>query len=211
MPGLPQGAMPRTMPSLGPAVAMLDIGDIPVGLRVLDALAKEAEVTVGAAGTIQRGHYLILFGGEVEPVEMSFLRAKGVVGSSLEDAVMLPHAEERIVPSMMQGLIRWPASGDTLGVVQTGSPPTMMRAVDAALKGAEVQLVELRVADGLGGKAIATLWGELFDVEAAIALATDAMAKGNAARGSTTIIPRADETVVRAISSGTRFFGEWRG
>jgi microcompartment protein CcmL/EutN len=190
---------------------MLDIGDIPVGLRVLDALAKEAEVTVGAAGTIQRGHYLILFGGEVEPVEMSFVRAKGVVGPSLEDAVMLPHAEERIVPSMMQGLIRWPAVGDTLGVVQTGSPPTMLRAVDAALKGAEVQLVELRVADGLGGKAIATLWGELFDVEAAIAQATDAMARGNAARGSTTIIPRADETVVRAISSGTRFFGEWRG
>lgn len=190
---------------------MLDIGDIPPGLRALDALAKEAEVSVVSAGTIQRGHYLILFGGEVEPVEMSLNRALALAGAAVEDAVLLPHAEERIVPSMMRGLIRWPAPGDTLGVVQTGSPPTMLAAVDAALKGAEVQLVELRVADGLGGKAIANLWGELVDVQAAIELATDAMARGKSQRCSTTIIPRADDAVVQAISSGTRFFGEWRG
>lgn len=199
------------MHAVGPALAMLDIGDIPPGLRALDALAKEAEVSVISAGTIQRGHYLILFGGEVEPVEMSFRRALDLAGEAVEDAVLLPHAEERIVPSMMGGLIRWPAPGDTLGVVQTGSPPTMLAAVDAALKGAEVQLVELRVADGLGGKAIANLWGELVDVQAAIGFATDAMAKGKSQRCSTTIIPRADDAVVQAISSGTRFFGEWRG
>jgi bacterial microcompartment shell protein len=199
------------MQVVGPALAMLDIGDIPPGLRALDALAKEAEVSVVSAGTIQRGHYLILFGGEVGPVEMSFHRALALAGAAVEDAVLLPHAEERIVPSMMRGLIRWPAPGDTLGVVQTGSPPTMLAAVDAALKGAEVQLVELRVADGLGGKAIANLWGELVDVQAAIGFATDAIAMGKPQRCSTTIIPRADDAVVQAISSGTRFFGEWRG
>jgi microcompartment protein CcmL/EutN len=174
-------------------------------------LAKEADVTVGAAGTIQRGHYLILFGGDVHSVELSFQRALEVANQAVDDAVLLAHAEERIIPSMMDGLIRWPAPGDTLGVVQTSSPPTMLRAIDAALKGALVQLVELRVADGLGGRAIANFWGELVDVQAAIALANDAMAKGNAKRGSTTIIPRADDAVIKAIRSGTRFFGEWRG
>jgi len=190
---------------------MLDIGDIPPGLRALDALAKEAEVQVVSAGTIQRGHFLILFGGDVEPVRMACERAHVVAGSDIEDAVLLPHAEARIVPSLMRGRTRWPAPGDTLGVVQSGSPPTMLAAVDAALKGAQVELVELRVADGLGGKAIANLWGELVDVEAAIGIANDAMARGNPLRCSTTIIPRADEAVIRAISSGTRFFGEWRG
>ncbi len=196
---------------LGPAVAMLDIVDIPVGLQTLDVLVKEAEVTVGAAGTIQRGHYLILFGGEVEPVELAFERAVNHARGYLDDVVNLPYAEERLVPAMMNGQVRWPAPGDSLGVVQTGSPPTLLRAMDAALKGAQVELVELRMADGLGGKAFATLWGELVDVEAAIALATDAMAKGSSDRGSTRIIERADAAVVRAISSGTRFFREWRG
>lgn len=199
------------MHTVGPAVAMLEIGDIPPGLRALDALAKEAEVQVVSAGTIQRGHYLILFGGEVEPVSMSFDRAKDMAGDSLTDAVLLPHAEDRIVPVLMQGIVRAPGAGDTLGVLQTGSPPTMLAAVDAALKGADVELLELRVADGLGGKAIANLWGELVDVQAAVGFANNAIARGNLQRCSTTIIPRADETVVRAIASGTRFFGDWRG
>lgn len=201
----------QTLESAGPAVAMLDIADIPPGLRALDALAKEAEVDVISAGTIQRGHYLILFGGDVEPVRMAYDRARALASEALEDSVLLPHAEPRIVPSLMRGQVRWPAPGDTLGVVQTGSPPTLLAAVDAALKGAMVELVELRVAEGLGGKAIANLWGELVDVESAIAIAHDAVARGNASRCSTTIIPRADDAVVRAIRSGSRFFGEWRG
>src|SRR5262245_47746434 len=138
---------------------MLAIGDVPLGLRALDALAKEAPVLVLAAGTIQNGDYLIAFSGQVEPVELSLGRATRTAAAALVDVVLLPHAEERIVPSLRDGVVRFPAPGDTLGVVQTQSPPTLLRAVDAALKGALVELCELRVGDGLGGKAIATLWG----------------------------------------------------
>ncbi len=197
--------------SLGPAVAMIDISDIPPGLCALDALVKEAEVSVVSAGTIQRGHYLILFAGQVEPVGMSLDRALHLAGSAVVDSVMLPNAEPNIVPSLMTGRVSVPTTGDTLGVVQTGSPPTLLTAVDCALKGSMVQLMELRVAEGLGGKAFANLWGELVDVQAAITLAHEAIARGNAERSSTTIIPRADDVVVQAIRHGTRFFGEWRG
>ena len=190
---------------------MLDLADVPRGVRALDALAKEAPVQVFAAGTVQCGHYLILFGGQVEAVELAYLRAIEVATNALLDQVLLPRAEERIVPSMMDRVIRWPAVGDTAGLLQTGSPPTLVSAVDAALKGASVELVELRIAEGLGGKGIATLWGELSDVEAALGAAHAAMARGNSDRCSTSIVPRADDEVVRAISAGTRFFQEWRG
>lgn len=195
----------------GPALALLDIRDVPVGLRALDALAKEAPIEVLAAGTVQNGAYLILFGGDVEPVERSFLRAIEVAGGSVADRVLLAHAEERIVPAIVSQVIRWPAPGDTAGIVQTGSPPTLLRAVDSALKGAQVDLVELRIADGLAGKAIATLWGETHDVEAALSLANQAIARGVVDGSSTTIIPNADAELVRAIRTGTRFFREWRG
>jgi microcompartment protein CcmL/EutN len=83
--------------------------------------------------------------------------------------------------------------------------------VDAALKGALVELVELRVGDGLGGKAIASLWGETHDVEAAVAIACAAIARGRSEGSSTTVIPNADGAVGRALRGGTRFFKEWRG
>jgi microcompartment protein CcmL/EutN len=190
---------------------MLAIGDVPLGLRALDALAKEAPVLVLAAGTIQNGDYLIAFSGQVEPVELSLGKATRAAAAALVDVVLLPHAEERIVPSLRDGVVRFPAPGDTLGVVQTQSPPTLLSAVDAALKGALVELCELRVGDGLGGKAIATLWGETHDVEAAIALAEAAIARGRGEGSSTAVIPNADGVVGSAIRAGTRFFKEWRG
>lgn len=195
----------------GPALAMLLLGEIPRGLSVLDALAKEAEVEVLRTGTIQCGRYLILFGGEVGPVERSWRRALDTAGPSVVDEMLLPHAEARLAPAIGAGVMRWPAPGDTLGVLQAATPPTLVRAVDAALKGALVELVELRVGDGLGGKAIASLWGETHDVEAAIEIARASFEKALAAGASTAVIPRADPAVLEALGSESRFFKEWQG
>ena len=196
---------------------MLDVDDIPRGFAALDLLVKEAEVVVYSAGTVQSGRYLILFGGPVAAVEMSFDRAISVVGGAaraLVDAVLLPYAEARIAPAVLQGAQRWPSSeiqGDTLGVFQCGSSPTMLRCVDAALKGALVELIQLRVAEGLGGRAIATLWGETHDVEAAIELAERVLIDGNPRDWSAQTIRNVDPTVAERVGHGTHFFKEWRG
>jgi microcompartment protein CcmL/EutN len=196
---------------------MLQIADVPLGLRSLDALVKEAPVEVFAAGTVQSGHYLVAFGGGVEAVTRSFDRAQALAGGALTGRVLLADAEQRIVPAFRDGVVRWPAPGDALGVVQSGSCPVLLAAVDAALKGALVDLVELRVGDGLGGRALATLWGEIHDVEAAIELACRAISDQEGRRivaagvATTAVIPNADDDVRRAVGSGTRFFREWRG
>lgn len=209
------GATSRTF--AGPALAMMQIADVPRGLRALDALGKEAPVEVLATGTVQSGHWLIAFGGSVEETARSFDRAGVAARGAVLDQVLLADAEPRIVPAFRDQVVRWPAPGDTLGVVQSTSCPTLLAALDAGLKGAHVELVELRLADGLGGKAIATLWGDVHDVEAAIEQACAAIAR-QIERGSvapdaatTTIIPNADESVRRALGVGTRFFKEWRG
>jgi microcompartment protein CcmL/EutN len=200
-----------TEQSPGPALAMLLLGEVPPGLRVLDALAKEAEVEVLQTGTIHCGRYLILFGGEVGPVERSWRRALDAAGSHVVDEVFLPQAEPRLAPAIRAGVVRWPSPGDTLGVLQAATPPVLVRAVDAALKGALVDLVELRVGDGLGGNAIASLWGETHDVEAAIDLARASFGKSGVLGFSTAVIPRADPAVREALGSGSRFFKEFRG
>jgi microcompartment protein CcmL/EutN len=210
------GAHPHTP---GPALAMLEISDLPAGFAALDALAKEAPVVVIAAGTIQQGHYLVAFAGDVEPVELSFARAVGRAAGALVDAVLLPYAERRILPALRDGTVLYVGGvggieappGDALGVLQTATSPTLLRALDAALKGAEVELVELRIAEGLGGRALATLWGKQHDVEAAVELATEAFARGHREGCSTAVIANADREVGRSLRHGTRFFKELRG
>lgn len=125
--------------------------------------------------------------------------------------MMLANAEERIVPTLREGKVRDFGDGDTIGVVQCAAPPTLVRAIDAALKGAMVELIELRIGEGLGGKAIATLWGLSHDVEAAVGLANLAIARGRSDGSSTVVIPNADPVVREALAGGTRFFKEWRG
>lgn len=195
----------------GPAVALLELDGTPAGFVALDALAKEAPVAVIAAGTVQCGRFLIAFAGEVEPVEMSFDRATRVASYGMIDAVLLAHAEPRILPAIQRAHRRFPCPGDSLGVVQTSTSPTLLRAVDAALKGAEVDLVELRLAEGLGGRGLATLWGEQHDVQAAIELATEAFARGKSEGCTTSLVANADHEVSRALQTGTRFFKEFRG
>lgn len=195
----------------GPALAMIELSDMPSGLVALDALAKEAPVTVIAAGTIQCGHWLMAFAGEVYAVELAYERAHRVASSSIVDTVLLPHAEPRLLPALRDGSVRFPAPGDALGVVQTGSSPTLLRAVDLALKGAEVELVELRVAEGLAGRGLATLWGSQHDVMAALDLAREGFAAGRSQGATTALIANADPEVARALRAGTRFFKEFRG
>jgi len=205
----------------GPALALIEIGDVPAGLKALDALAKEAPVVVLGAGTLQGGHWLLSFAGEVDPVELGFARAMERAGAAVVDSVLLPYAEPRLLPALRDGTVYFPTVshegghphplGDALGVVQTGSPPTLLRAIDAALKGATVELVELRIAEGLGGRALALLWGNQSDVEAAIELATGAFSRGRREGCTTAVIANADPEVGRALRSGSRFFKEFRG
>jgi microcompartment protein CcmL/EutN len=201
----------RKSPHSGPALAMLVLSDIPAGLRALDGLAKEAPIELLATGTIQCGSYMLAFGGQVDPVQRAHARAIELAGGTVIDEVLLAHADERIVPAWRDGSIQGLGEGDTLGVISVSSPPTILRAVDRALKGALVELLELRVGDGLGGKALAMLWGETHDVQAGLALANEAIARGRSEGASTVVIPNADAAVRQSLAGGTRFFKEWRG
>lgn len=215
----PAAAERTTTPSSvpGPALALLEITEVPLGLRALDALVKEAPVTVLARGTVQCGRYLIAFAGEVEAVERSCARANAVALGAVADQVLLPDAEPRIVPAFRDAMLRPLVEGDALGMVESASCPVLLAVLDAALKGTAVDLVELRLADGLGGKALATLWGEIFDVEAALELCERARATHLERHGlrdpglKTVVIPNADAETRSAVTRGTRFYGEWRG
>ena len=193
------------------AVAMVELSVVPAGLKALDGLVKEAEVTIIQAGTVQCGRYLILFGGAVEPTQRALAKAEKAAGGALLDSVLLPDAEPRIVPAIAEARIGWPATGDTLGVVQTATTPVLLQAVERGLKGALVELVELRVADGLGGQGLASFWGEVYDVEAALELAMSAVAAGPNQGGWCEIIRNADPEVAKALRHGTTFYQRWRG
>ena len=78
---------------------------------------------------------------------------------------------------------------DAVGVVETTTVAASILAADIALKEANVDLLDLRVANGLGGKSFLTITGEVSDVRSSVqAAAGSAESSGRLARH--VVIPR---------------------
>jgi microcompartment protein CcmL/EutN len=149
-----------------PALALIEFSSIASGIQAADAMVKRAPIMVIKSGTVQPGKYLVLIGGEVADVEESLKAGQGVGGKAIVDIVYLPHVHLQVVESLSGG--RVPDLEDALGVIETRTVAAAIHAADAGIKGAAVKLLEVRLADGLGGKGIVLFSGLVHDVEAAI-------------------------------------------
>ncbi|MGD2177837.1 MAG: BMC domain-containing protein [Anaerolineae bacterium] len=156
-----------------PALALLEFSSIAAGIQAADAMVKRAPIDVIRAGTVQPGKYLVLIGGEVAEVEESLEAGREAGGAACLDLVYLPQVHPEVVEAVGGG--RVPASNDALGIVETATVAAAIYAADAGVKGAEVRLVEVRLADGLGGKGIVLFSGLVADVEAAVEIGVGAL------------------------------------
>lgn len=149
-----------------PALGLVEVSSIARGMVVSDRCVKKAPVTLLASNPISPGRFITLFWGDVASVEASMQEGVEVAGDTLVDQLYLPGAH----PQILQLLTRkgQPAEIDSLGIVETHSVSAALLASDAALKAADVALVELRLASGLGGKGYFVLSGSLDCVEASL-------------------------------------------
>jgi microcompartment protein CcmL/EutN len=153
-----------------PALALLEFAGIASGIEAGDAMVKHAPIAQIMSGTVQPGHYIVLVIGDVAPVEEAFKVGCATGAAALRDCLFLPNVHPGVVAALSGD--RLPSAGDALGIIETASIPTAVRAADAGLKGADVTLVKLRLGDGLGGKGLALFTGLVADVEAAVAISS---------------------------------------
>lgn len=160
-------------PAIEPALGLLELESIAAGIEVGDAMAKRAPIEVLRAGTVHPGKYLVLVGGTVADVEEALAAGRELGGLSLRDATFLPNIHPHVVDGLRGS--REPARSEALGVIETATVPAIIRAADAGLKGAHVRLLELRLADDLGGKGYLLFGGDVTDVEAAVEMGVAAV------------------------------------
>lgn len=158
-----------TAAALQPALALVELASVAIGIETGDAMVKRAPVDVVRAGTIQPGKYLVLVAGAVADVEEALAAGIEAGASSLVDTVFLPNVHDQVIAALRGS--RRAGAGAALGVVETATVAATIEAADAGVKGARVELLELRLGDGLGGKGYLLFDGSVSDVEAAVAAA----------------------------------------
>lgn len=152
-----------------PALALLEFDSIATGIQAGDAMVKKAPVEKIQSGTVQPGHYLVMVTGDVAAVEEAVNAGRETGQDALRDLIFLPNVHPGVVDGI--GGVRQEMAADALGVIETDSVAAVIGAADAGLKGAEVTLWQLRLADGLGGKGLALFSGLVADVEVAVEIA----------------------------------------
>ena len=185
-----------------PALALLEFNSIAAGIQAADAMVKRAPIDVIKAGTVQPGKYLVLIRGEVADVEESLAAGREVGGDTAVDFVYLPQVHPEVVEVVGGG--RVPEVTDALGVVETTTVAAAIHAADAGVKGAEVRLVEVRLADGLGGKGIVLFSGLVADVEAAVEIGVGVLERPDLLVRQV-VIPQLHPEMWENVADATRF------
>ncbi len=175
------------MTAFHPAIGLIEVSSLARGLVVTDAVVKKAAVTLLASHPIAPGRYLTLFWGTVAEVEESFAAGEDVGREVLVDSLFLPGAHDQVITALNGGRESQPVI-DALGIIETFSVTGALLSADAACKAAEVELLEIRLAHGLGGKGLWIVTGALHDVEAAVEAGEGILAREVMVR--TEIIPR---------------------
>lgn len=161
----------------GPALGVIETSSVARGLVVADQMVKKAPVELVLARPVSSGKHVILISGDVASVEEAMAIALTTAGGLLVDRLQLPQAADGVLAALRETPAP-PRDGAALGIFETSSIASSLLAADAACKAAEIVLTELRLGDGLGGKAYFILAGEHADVEAALLAAEHATPTG---------------------------------
>ena len=187
-----------------PAIALIEFGSIAAGMFAADKMVKRAPVELLHAGTVQPGKYLILIGGGTAEVRGKRISAgMQAAPNEILDDVLLPDVHQRVVEAL-DGERRF-HEFESMVVLETSTIAAILRATDAAVKGATVDLAELRVGNGLNGRGLAVLTGDLTNVEVAAEIAGGVL-NGRNVTLCHSIVSNVHEQFAGHVSNTTRFF-----
>ncbi len=183
---------------IGPAIALLELRSVARGIEVADAMLWQSDIEVLFSTPVQPGKYVILFTGSVEDLHSAMERGAEIARSDLVDRLLLTQVHEQVELGLRRQGGQLKGQLDALGIVETTTVASAVLAADKALKTSTVDLLELRIANGLGGKSYFTLTGEVSDVRSAVSAAASlAEERGLLARD--VVIPRPHESLVRHL------------
>ncbi len=170
-------------------------------------MVKRSPVEVLYAGSVHPGKYLVLVGGEVAHVEEALPAGREAGREALIDEIFLGDVDARVVAALRGRGQR--GEGEALGIIETHTVAAILGAADAGVKGADVTLEELRIADDLGGKGTCLFAGSLADVEAGVEAAVAGLTRQEALI-SHVVIPQLHPEMAENLRAGAEFIPRLR-
>lgn len=173
------------------SIGVIELKSIPKGVEATDAALKSAGVDMVAAHPACPGKYELILTGSISNVTASVEHVLEKFGNYVIDSSVMGRIDEQVISALF-GTQTGEKKG-SLGLIETFSAATAIKAADIAVKTARVEIFDLRVSRGMGGKGVVMITGEVGDVTAAVE-AGSAYAKNSGQLSSESVIaaPHAD-------------------
>lgn len=179
------------------SLGVLEYRSIAKGMEAADDVLKTAAVDLVFAKPVCPGKYIVCIKGSLSAVQAAM--AKGTsekYASLLVDDCFLGNPD----PGIFEGLY---CSHDiseieAVGILETYSVASIFQVADDVVKTTPVNILEIRIAKGISGKAYVVFSGELSSVKASIEKAEIAV-KEKGLLLQTAVIPRPDPRLWQEI------------
>ncbi len=148
------------------AIGVVECKNVSKGIVVTDEMLKSAGITLLSSGAVCPGKYVTIVGGELSAIHASVDRAGIIAGDDLIDTFVIGNLGKNVLEAVA-GSIEVTRKR-ALGIIETFTAASAIEAADAAVKSGYIELIEIRLARGMGGKCFITLTGDVSDVRAAV-------------------------------------------
>jgi Carbon dioxide concentrating mechanism/carboxysome shell protein len=148
------------------AIGMVEFTSIARGIYAADQMVKISDVEIVTASSVCPGKYIAIVHGDVAAVQDSVGIGEKMAEEYFVDSIVIPNVNPAVFPAITGATM--PDKIQALGIMESFSLATMIIAADAILKSADLQPLELRLGNGLGGKAFFTFTGDVAAVQTGV-------------------------------------------
>ena len=148
------------------AVGVVELKSIAEGIKACDGALKAANIRLVSAHPSCPGKYEIVLTGSISNVTASVEYIRDSFSKYIIDSSVMGRIDENVVKALFG--TQQEAGKGSLGVIETFSAASAIKAADVAVKTAKVEIYDLRISRGMGGKGIVIMTGDVGDVTAAV-------------------------------------------
>ncbi len=178
------------------AIGMLEFTSIARGIYVTDQMIKAAEVETVTAVSSCPGKYIAIVHGDVASVNNAIEVGKKEASEYLVDEIIISNVCPEIFPAITGCTM--PETMGAVGIIESFSIATTIIAADAILKEAELEPIEMRLGNGIGGKAFFVFTGDVAAVKAGMKAGISCV-ESSGLLVNTEIIPAPSEQLIPSL------------
>lgn len=174
-------------------IGFVEYRSIAKGIEASDAMLKSGNVTLIYSTVLCPGKYLVMISGDVGAVEAAVKTGSALDPTTFIDSSVIPNLHKNVLPALTATTAA--ELHDSLGIIETLDICSAIVSADIASKASQIDLLEIRLARGMGGKGYVTLCGDISSVTSAMNSVTREIGKDGLLL-ATSIIASPDKQLV---------------